>query len=69
MTLAQIKPGQLKTTLPGVRPMQLQQIPISQQQPQQQQVQQVSVPNMTLLLFVWLSITMGLSLMLRDFNS
>lgn len=33
MTLAQIKPGQLKATLPGVRtPMQLQQIPIQQQQ-------------------------------------
>lgn len=34
MTLAQIKPGQLKATLPnsGVRQMQLQQIPIQQQQ-------------------------------------
>lgn len=32
MTLAQIKPGQLKATLPGVRQMQLQQIPIAQQQ-------------------------------------
>lgn len=32
MTLAQIKPGQLKATLPGVRQMQLQQIPLAQQQ-------------------------------------
>lgn len=32
MTLAQIKPGQLKAALPGVRQMQLQQIPIAQQQ-------------------------------------
>lgn len=32
MTLAQIKTGQLKATLPGVRQMQLQQIPIAQQQ-------------------------------------
>lgn len=32
MTLAQIKPSQLKATLPGVRQMQLQQIPIGQQQ-------------------------------------
>lgn len=32
MTLAQIKPGQLKATLPGVRQMQLQQIPLGQQQ-------------------------------------
>lgn len=32
MTLAQIKPGQLKPTLPGVRQMQLQQIPIGQHQ-------------------------------------
>lgn len=32
MTLAQIKPGQLKATLPGVRQMQLQQIPIGQHQ-------------------------------------
>lgn len=32
MTLAQIKPGQLKATLPGVQRMQLQQIPIAQQQ-------------------------------------
>lgn len=31
MTLAQIKPSQLKATLPGVRQMQLQQIPIGQQ--------------------------------------
>lgn len=32
MTLAQIKPGQLKPTLTGVRSMQLQQIPIGQHQ-------------------------------------
>lgn len=32
MTLAQIKPGQLKATLPGVRQMQLQQISIGQHQ-------------------------------------
>lgn len=32
MTLAQIKTGQIKATLPGVRQMQLQQIPIAQQQ-------------------------------------
>lgn len=32
MTLAQIKPGQLKAAIPGVRQMQLQQIPIAQQQ-------------------------------------
>lgn len=33
MTLAQIKTGQIKAALPGVRQMQLQQIPIAQQQP------------------------------------
>lgn len=33
MTFAQIKPGQtLKATVPGIRQMQLQQIPIAQQQ-------------------------------------
>lgn len=33
MTFAQIKPGQtLKATVPGIRQMQLQQIPITQQQ-------------------------------------
>lgn len=38
MTLAQIKTGQLKTTIPGVRQMQLQQIPIAQAQQQQRKV-------------------------------